>query len=66
MSYLYMIVLCIVGLFMTTLNRVSSWMVWDGSIEWFEVLVAVVVWGGSLGCELPQSCALQGHVWLIE
>ena len=24
-------------------------MVWGGSIKWFEVVVAGVVWGGSLG-----------------
>ena len=27
MPYLYMIILCIVGLLMTTLKRVASWMV---------------------------------------
>jgi len=37
-----------------------------GTIEWFDVLVAVVVRGGTLGCELPQSHGLRGYMWLIE
>jgi len=28
--------------------------------------VVGVVRGVSLGCELPQSCGLRGHVWLLE
>ena len=43
----------------------GSWMAGGRTIEWFEDLVVVVVWGGSPGCELPQSCGLRGHVWLI-
>jgi len=46
MSYLYTIFLCIVGLLVTIINRVSSWMAWDETIEWFEVLVVGAVWGG--------------------
>ena len=47
MSYLYTIILYIVGLFMTILNRVESWMVQGGTIEWFEVLMVGAVRGGS-------------------
>jgi len=38
-----MMLLCIIGLFMTILNRVGSWMARGGSIEWFEVLLVGVV-----------------------
>jgi len=47
MPYLRTIVLCIVGLFMTILNRVESWMTRGGTIEWFEILVIDAIWGGN-------------------
>jgi len=50
---------------MTILNWVGSWMVCGETIERFETSMVGVVWGGSLGCESPQSCKLWGHVWLI-
>ena len=43
LPYLYTIVLCIVGLFMTMLNIVGSWMARDRTIEWFDVLVVGAV-----------------------
>jgi len=42
MSYLYTIVLCVVG-FMIMLKQVGSWMARGGAIEWFEVPVVGVV-----------------------
>jgi len=51
MSYLYTIFLCIVGLLVTIVNQVSSWMAWGETIEWFEVLVVGAMWGGRWGCE---------------
>ena len=53
MSYLDTIVLCIVGLCMPIMNQVGSWIAWGGIIKEFEVLVVSVMWGGSLGYELP-------------
>jgi len=47
MPYLYTIVLCIVGVFMTMLYRGGSWMARGGIIEWFEVLVVGAVWRGN-------------------
>ena len=35
-------------------TKLGSWMVWGGTNDKFEVLVVGVVWGGSVGCELPQ------------
>jgi len=42
-------------------------------VEWLEFeltevlrfFVVGVICGGSLGCDLPQSCGLRGHVWLV-
>jgi len=42
-------------------------------VEWLEdelirvlrFFVVGVMWGGSLNCDRPQSCGLQGHVCLI-
>jgi len=42
----YTMLLWVIGLFMTILNRVGSWMAQDGTIEWFEGLVVGAVWGG--------------------
>jgi len=47
MSYLYMIIFFVIGLLMTTSNRVSSWIVWVRTIEKFEVLIVDAIWGGS-------------------
>jgi len=43
MPYIYTIVSCIVGLFMTILNQVGSWMARGGTIELIEVLVVGAV-----------------------
>jgi len=38
-----MMLLGVIGFFMTILNRVGSWMVRDRTIDWFEVLVVGAV-----------------------
>jgi len=45
-------------------ERVVGWLD-DELIRILRFFVVSVVWGGSLGCNWPQSCRLRGLVWLI-